>query len=58
VAGHSLPIMELLPITTQVLRKVTASFGSIYFASPLEILPQYSIIVLPLGQSQGQHVAP
>ncbi|CCH66590.1 hypothetical protein RINTHH_4350 [Richelia intracellularis HH01] len=50
--------MELLPITTQVLRKVTASFGSIYFASPLEILPQYSIIVLPLGQSQGQHVAP
>ncbi|CDN11589.1 MAG: substrate-binding domain-containing protein [Richelia sp.] len=50
--------VELVPTTTQALRKVANSLGSIYFASAPEVVPQCSIRALPLGRTQGQYVAP
>ena len=50
--------VELVPTTTQALRKVTTSLGRIYFASAPEVVPQCSIRALPLGRTQGQYVAP
>ncbi len=50
--------VEFVSTTTQALQKVAVSPGSIYYASAPEVVPQCSILPLPLGRTQGQYVAP
>jgi phosphate transport system substrate-binding protein len=50
--------VEFVSTTTQALQKVAQSPGSIYYASAPEVVPQCSILPLPLGRTQGQYIAP
>ncbi|MEH2197028.1 PstS family phosphate ABC transporter substrate-binding protein [Nostoc sp.] len=50
--------VEFISTTTQALQKLAASYGSIYYASAPEVIPQCSIKALPLGRTQGQYIPP
>jgi phosphate transport system substrate-binding protein len=52
------PDVEFVSTTTQALQKVAGSPGAIYYASAPEVVPQCSILPLPLGRTQGEYVAP
>jgi phosphate transport system substrate-binding protein len=50
--------VEFIPTTTQALRKISETPGSIYYASAPEIVPQCTVKSLPLGQKVGEWKAP
>ncbi|NJO94080.1 MAG: PstS family phosphate ABC transporter substrate-binding protein [Hydrococcus sp. RM1_1_31] len=50
--------VEFIPTTTQALRKISETPGSIYYASAPEVVPQCTVKSLPLGQKSGEWVAP
>lgn len=50
--------VQFIPTTTQALREVGKSLGSIYYASATEVVPQCGIKPLPLGREANQFVPP
>lgn len=52
------PTVERLPITTNALRVVSDTPGSIYFASTPEIVGQCTVVPLPIGTTPNALIAP
>lgn len=50
--------VELIPTTTQALRKVAENLGGIYFASAPEVVPQCGVKSLPIGLKSDELVPP
>lgn len=50
--------VELIPTTTQALRRLAQNPGGIYYASAPEVVPQCLVKPLPIGRHSEQFVAP
>ncbi len=50
--------VTFVPTTTQALRKVAETPGSLYYASAPEVVPQCTVKSLPLGRKAGEWIAP
>lgn len=50
--------VQFIPTTTEALRQVAQNFGSIYYASAPEVVPQCMVKSLPIGHQADEFVTP